>query len=212
MELLVGVPAAVEEALASLMVDPHGPDAELQQRAANTYIRRIYYPYLLGPPVFKTYRVASMSSLNLQKQGSMPGHIRGGGAAGGGGGNGGGNGAPFPNLSSVTTATWLYEDPALTDGMGDGHTSNSYSQGGGDSRRAVCAGGLLLLPHLSQLEVALPFLEAQLEALLGDGERKTRVATPLNLHIAVAGETLDLLNAPSTSIASALQALESIYC
>ena len=138
MELLVGVPAAVEEALASLMVDPHGPEAELQQRAANTYIRRIYYPYLLGPPVFKTHRVASMSSINLLKQGSMSGGSRvGGGAAApggnGGGGNGtGGNGAPptFPNLSSITTATWLYEDPALTDGMGDGH-SNGSSQGGG---------------------------------------------------------------------------------
>ncbi|CAK0731625.1 hypothetical protein CVIRNUC_000020 [Coccomyxa viridis] len=47
MKLLVEAPAAVEDALASLL-DHH--DATLQSRALLTYIRRIYYPFLLHEP------------------------------------------------------------------------------------------------------------------------------------------------------------------
>jgi hypothetical protein len=50
MDLLVTVPAAIEEALASLMLDPSDPS--LQARGAITYVRRLYYPHLIGQPLY----------------------------------------------------------------------------------------------------------------------------------------------------------------
>ncbi|CAL8465869.1 g5405 [Coccomyxa elongata] len=47
MKLLVEAPAAVEDALASLL-DHH--DATLQTRALQTYIKRVYHPFLLRDP------------------------------------------------------------------------------------------------------------------------------------------------------------------
>lgn len=49
MNMLVEAPAAVEDALASLLDDP---DATVRQRALLTYIRRIYHPFLLHEPKF----------------------------------------------------------------------------------------------------------------------------------------------------------------
>lgn len=50
-ETLVAAPAAVEDALASLIVD-HG-DRLLQSRALLTYVKRIYHPFLLREPVLQ---------------------------------------------------------------------------------------------------------------------------------------------------------------
>ena len=47
-ETLVAAPAAVEEALATLVVDPQ--DRDLQYSALVTYIKRVYHPYLLREP------------------------------------------------------------------------------------------------------------------------------------------------------------------
>lgn len=47
-ETLVAAPAAVEEALASLIVDHQDP--MLQYRALLTYIKRVYHPFLLREP------------------------------------------------------------------------------------------------------------------------------------------------------------------
>jgi hypothetical protein len=49
-ETLVAAPAAVEEALATLVVDPQ--DRDLQYSALVTYIKRVYHPYLLREPTF----------------------------------------------------------------------------------------------------------------------------------------------------------------
>lgn len=48
-ETMITAPAAVDDALASLIVDH--PNPILQTRALSTYIRRIYYPYLLSEPL-----------------------------------------------------------------------------------------------------------------------------------------------------------------
>lgn len=45
---LVALCPAVEDALASLIVDH--PNPSLQTRALTTYIKRVYYPYLLSEP------------------------------------------------------------------------------------------------------------------------------------------------------------------
>ena len=50
-ETLVAAPAAVEDALASLIVD-HA-DRLLQSRALLTYVKRIYHPFLLREPVLQ---------------------------------------------------------------------------------------------------------------------------------------------------------------
>ena len=44
----MAAPAAVEEALASLIVDHQDP--ALQYRALLTYIKRVYHPFLLREP------------------------------------------------------------------------------------------------------------------------------------------------------------------
>eukprot|EP00879_Flechtneria_rotunda_P003437 GHRR01003666.1.p1 GENE.GHRR01003666.1~~GHRR01003666.1.p1 ORF type:complete len:1583 (+),score=615.48 GHRR01003666.1:404-5152(+) len=49
-ETLVAAPAAVEEALASLIVDNQDKYLALQYRALVTYVKRIYYPFLLCEP------------------------------------------------------------------------------------------------------------------------------------------------------------------
>lgn len=70
-ELLVGAPAAVEDALASLLVEPaamprgggssagstprsstagDGATDALRLRAAATYVRRVYHPFLIREP------------------------------------------------------------------------------------------------------------------------------------------------------------------
>ena len=59
MDLLVTVPAAIEEALASLMLDPSDP--ALQTRAALTYVRRLYHPYLIRQPLIASSQVGSQS-------------------------------------------------------------------------------------------------------------------------------------------------------
>ena len=47
MSMLVEAPAAVEDALASLLDDA---DPLVQRRALATYVRRLYYPFLLHDP------------------------------------------------------------------------------------------------------------------------------------------------------------------
>jgi acetyl-CoA carboxylase/biotin carboxylase 1 len=49
-ETLVGAPAAVEEALASLIVDNQDKYHALQYRALVTYIKRLYFPFLMCEP------------------------------------------------------------------------------------------------------------------------------------------------------------------
>jgi hypothetical protein len=49
-ETLVGAPAAVEEALASLIVDNQDRYHALQYRALVTYAKRIYHPFLMCEP------------------------------------------------------------------------------------------------------------------------------------------------------------------
>lgn len=52
-ETLVAAPAAVEEALASLIVDHQ--DRALQYRALLTYVKRVYHPFLLREPQVNTH-------------------------------------------------------------------------------------------------------------------------------------------------------------
>ena len=47
-DTLVAAPAAVEEALASLIVDHQDP--ALQYRALLTYVKRVYHPFLMRQP------------------------------------------------------------------------------------------------------------------------------------------------------------------
>eukprot|EP00200_Dunaliella_tertiolecta_P012627 CAMPEP_0202373002 /NCGR_PEP_ID=MMETSP1127-20130417/4091_1 /ASSEMBLY_ACC=CAM_ASM_000462 /TAXON_ID=3047 /ORGANISM="Dunaliella tertiolecta, Strain CCMP1320" /LENGTH=2753 /DNA_ID=CAMNT_0048969731 /DNA_START=204 /DNA_END=8465 /DNA_ORIENTATION=+ len=54
MEMLVTVPAAVEEPLASLVVDP-AVDPALHARALVTYVRRLYHSFLLREPVLQNH-------------------------------------------------------------------------------------------------------------------------------------------------------------
>lgn len=49
-ETLVAAPAAVEEALASLIVDNQDRYHALQYRALVTYVKRIYHPFLMCEP------------------------------------------------------------------------------------------------------------------------------------------------------------------
>lgn len=49
-ETLVAAPAAVEEALASLIVDNQDRYHALQYRALVTYIKRVYHPFLMCEP------------------------------------------------------------------------------------------------------------------------------------------------------------------
>jgi hypothetical protein len=49
-ETLVAAPAAVEEALASLIVDNQDKYHALQYRALVTYIKRVYHPFLMCEP------------------------------------------------------------------------------------------------------------------------------------------------------------------
>ncbi|GLI66557.1 hypothetical protein VaNZ11_010442, partial [Volvox africanus] len=53
-ERLVGATAAVEDALAGLVVDATGSHALLRRRAALTYIKRLYTPFLLREPVMQS--------------------------------------------------------------------------------------------------------------------------------------------------------------
>lgn len=49
-ETLVAAPAAVEEALASLIVDNQDKYHALQYRALVTYVKRVYHPFLMCEP------------------------------------------------------------------------------------------------------------------------------------------------------------------
>lgn len=49
-ETLVAAPAAVEDALASLIVDNQDKYHALQYRALVTYVKRIYHPFLMCEP------------------------------------------------------------------------------------------------------------------------------------------------------------------
>ena len=140
MELLVSVPAAVEDALASLMLDPSDPT--LQHRGAITYIRRLYHPYLLGNP---TFTLLSGVAKPL---------IRAGDAA--------------ETASSVdgiiAASTWLYEDPSAFAPIP--LTSDDDSSGGGRGvGRRTCAGALLLLERLSALAPGLQRIQSELTVL-----------------------------------------------
>eukprot|EP00887_Chlorella_sp_A99_P005434 scaffold1.g5434.t1 len=86
MSMLVEAPAAVEDALASLLME-HGGDPALQQRALSTYIRRLYHPHLLQSP-------------ELLAPPRPPAAAAGGEAAP----------APAPLL----LAAWAYDDPAAS--------------------------------------------------------------------------------------------------
>lgn len=63
MDLLVTVPAAIEEALASLMLDPSDP--ALQTRGALTYVRRIYHPYLIRQPLIASPQAGGTPSVTI---------------------------------------------------------------------------------------------------------------------------------------------------
>lgn len=60
-ETLVAAPAAVEEALASLIVDHE--DRALQYRALLTYVKRIYHPFLLGEPRVQDGKAGMMTAV-----------------------------------------------------------------------------------------------------------------------------------------------------
>jgi len=59
-ETLVAAPAAVEDALASLIVDH--PNPLLQTRALGTYIKRTYYPQLLSEPQARAAAAAAAAA------------------------------------------------------------------------------------------------------------------------------------------------------
>jgi len=96
--LLVEAPAAVEDALASLL---DSRDATLAVRALTTYVKRVYHPFLLQDP----FVIGGAGGLG------------GGGGASGGGGSGG-VGAPAGSASPPPSG--LVVDDALADGGGGG--------------------------------------------------------------------------------------------
>ncbi|KAG2445384.1 hypothetical protein HXX76_000006 [Chlamydomonas incerta] len=87
-ERLVGASAAVEDALAGLAVDAAGAPPPLRRRAALTYVKRLYSPFLLREPLVQNLNLAAAA-----------GHA---GARGGGGG-----------VDGSLLAVWMYDDPSL---------------------------------------------------------------------------------------------------
>ena len=57
-ERLVGASAAVEDALAGLAVDAAGAPPPLRRRAALTYVKRLYSPFLLREPLVQNIHAA----------------------------------------------------------------------------------------------------------------------------------------------------------
>ena len=138
MELLVTVPAAVEDALASLMLDP--ADAALQARGAVTYIRRLYHPHMIGRPTF-TMRATHHEEkdlIDVPEEECISSSAEATAAA-------------VAAASCIATSTWLYEDPLA-------------SGGGGGSKRTL-AGALLMVDSLAALPLGLPKLAAELSGL-----------------------------------------------
>ena len=165
MDLLVTVPAAVEDALASLMLDPSNPT--LQQRGAITYIRRLYHPYLLGLPSF------AFSAAVVGNQPSAAAHGSGSG------------GTANQDDGLIATSMWLFEDPAaLVLSPHSDFSSEVFpgiNPGQDDSpapsiTRRTRLGALLLLGRISALPAGLRRLEREVSAF-GVGR------PPLTLHI-----------------------------
>lgn len=133
MELLVGVQAAVDDALASLVVD--GSEPELQARAASTYVRRLYHPYLVRDPMLKLHQPPH--------QPLSPAAGPGAGVAGAGGGG--------ALSAGVVTGVWLYDDPLLS------HSAASRTCAGGllllEGLWALPAGLELLAGELQAMEL-----------------------------------------------------------
>ena len=141
MELLVSVPAAVEDALASLMLDPSEPT--LQYRGTITYIRRLYHPYLLGTP-----------SLSLLRGAATP--PTGGHAA---------ETASSSDGGIIAVSTWLFEDPSAYAPIPLADDGNSSGGGGRGVGRRTRAGALLLLHRLSALAPGLQRVQSEVSAL-----------------------------------------------
>ena len=172
MEMLVLAPAAVEDALASLLVEAsvepgvgvpaggtdaaataHHCDVDLQMRAAATYIRRVYHPYLLRDPVFD-----ELGTLPQQQQvqgASLPQQqqqqVQGAGAA--------------------LSVLWMFDDPAL---------SNTPSP-------QACVGALLVVKEPGALQRLLQALGANMATLGLTGQGGSPL--PGTLHVVFTGKT-----------------------
>jgi hypothetical protein len=131
--MLVSVPAAVEDALVSLMLDP--VDEDMQARAAITYIRRIYHPHMLRLPIFNRKVVQQHLTTNITSPGSASASSPAGCQTVAEGTSGDG---------CLATSVWLFEEPMAT----------------GEPR--TCAGALLLLDNLEALKAGLDHVEAEL--------------------------------------------------
>jgi hypothetical protein len=62
-ETLVAAPAAVEEALASLIVDNQDKYHALQYRALVTYVKRVYHPFLMCEPQVRSMHPSKPASM-----------------------------------------------------------------------------------------------------------------------------------------------------
>ncbi|KAL4859471.1 Acetyl-CoA carboxylase 1 [Chlorella vulgaris] len=131
MLMLVEAPAAVEDALASLL---DHPDPLVQRRALTTYIRRLYYPLLLHEP-----QLAAEGQPAAAAAAAAEGQAVEGEGAGQGQGQGQGQQAGPGSLVAV----WAYDDAAVA--------ATPFSR--------ECHGGAVLVRCLHDLPAALAQLE-----------------------------------------------------
>eukprot|EP00798_Chlamydomonas_sp_ICE-L_P011180 gene11180-18793_t len=169
LEALITAPAAVEEALASLLLE-NGSDT-LMQRSAETYIRRLYHSSLLKGPLLQSIFTPplSVTSHNPQdatsnngppKMTSLGSRLMS---------------HPLPDLSEVLGATWLYQNPTL----GEAERNGVYE--------APCIGSLLLLHNMEQMKQELVHaLDCHIKTFSADERGPVKNGT---LHIALLAPT-----------------------
>jgi hypothetical protein len=182
-ETLVAAPAAVEEALASLIVDHQDP--ALQYRALLTYIKRVYHPFLLREPqvggcgVSQGAQEPAGGSWGLGRVPTFMARML--------------TGSPPPALllpppprqvsisaGGRVVAAWIYDDPRLA------NTTASRHQ----------VGAFLVIPSLADLADSLPAVSNAMASLGADPAGGM-------LHVAVCGSEALKLSAGAEKLLAA---------